>query len=91
MMELPALCRKLDEFLTGELDRGSFDADKAIANTMSYNWVYELLEYPGSTWQAKGKAGKLAQCFFLQKPQIFVVALSYNYQKIGILQVYIDH
>ena len=49
MMELPALCRKLDEFLTGELDRGSVDADKAIANAVSYNWVYELLEYPGST------------------------------------------
>lgn len=41
MMELPALCRKLEGFLTGELDRSSIDADKAIANTMSYHWVYE--------------------------------------------------
>ena len=49
MMELPAICRKLDEFLTGELDRGFVDADKAIANTMSYNWFCELSEYPGST------------------------------------------
>ena len=37
MMELPALCRKLEGFLTGDLDRGSIDADKAIANTMSYH------------------------------------------------------
>ena len=29
--------------------------------------------------------------FLLKKPQMFVVALSYSYQKIGILQVYIDH
>ena len=49
MMELPALCRKLNEFLTGELDGGSIDADKAIAITMSYNWFYELSEYPQST------------------------------------------
>ena len=90
MMELPALCRKLNEFLTGELDEGSIDADKAIAITTSCNWFYELSEYPQSTWQAKGKAGKLV-LFLLKQPQIFVVALSHSYQKIGILQVYIDH
>lgn len=55
MMELPALCRKLEGFLTGELDRSSIDADKAIANTMSYHWVYERWYTLGVHDRPKGR------------------------------------
>lgn len=55
MMELPALCRKLEGFLTGDLDRGSIDADKAIANTMSYHWVYERWNTLGAHDRPKGR------------------------------------